>query len=263
MKLAKDYLIFPLDVATLDDARRYIDLLSNRVGLFKIGLELFTKIGPTIVRTVRERSGGAGIFLDLKLHDIPQTVRRTMAVIADMGVTFTTVHCGDAKAMLEAAVEGAGDSVKILGVTVLTSISAADLPAMGYSDVFSRDMSRLVLKRATEAKAAGFSGVVCSGREAGLIKTHLGAQFLAVTPGIRPARELKNTQDQKRVLTPAAAIQNGADYIVVGRPIRDAAAPAAAADKIISEIEAALIQFDSKIPPSLDKKELDTPVNLV
>jgi orotidine-5'-phosphate decarboxylase len=241
MKSARDYLIFPLDVATLDDARRYLDILSGRVGVFKIGLELYTKIGPDIIGIVHRRSGGARIFLDLKLHDIPETVRRTMAVIADLGVTFSTVHCGGSKTMLAAAADGAGNRVKILGVTVLTSVGPEDLSAMGYADTYTRNMGRLVLQRATLAKTAGFSGVICSAHEAGLIKKHLGTTFLAVTPGIRPAQDAENFQDQKRVLTPAAAIRNGSDYLVVGRPIRDAKDPAAAADKITAEIASALV----------------------
>ena len=244
MKPAKDYLIFPLDVPTLAEARRYVDILSDSVGLFKIGLELWARTGPDIVHAIQNASGGAGIFLDLKLHDIPETVRRTMAIIADLGVAFTTVHCGDSKNMLQAAVEGAGGKIDILGVTVLTSIDTDDLQTMGYADTYVQDMGRLVLKRASMAKDAGFAGVICSGQETGLIKKHLGKDFLAVTPGIRPDWESAKSQDQKRVLTPARAIANGSDYLVIGRPIRDAVDPKSAADKIIQEITSVLPSTD-------------------
>jgi orotidine-5'-phosphate decarboxylase len=240
MKQSKDYLIFPLDVPTLHEAMRYVQILSGCVGLFKIGLELFTREGPEIVRQIKNAADGTGIFLDLKLHDIPETVRRTMAIIADLGVTFTTVHCSDSKAMLTAASEGAGGKTGILGVTVLTSVSANDLRTAGYAETFAGDITQLVLKRARMAKDAQFSGVICSGLEAGLIKKYVGQDFLAVTPGIRPAWELTGAHDQKRVLTPAQAILNGSDYLVIGRPIRDAKDPAAAALKVIEEIESAL-----------------------
>jgi orotidine-5'-phosphate decarboxylase len=240
VKQPKDYLIFPLDVATLHEARHYAEILSGCVGLFKIGLELFTRVGPEIVRHIKNAANGSGIFLDLKLHDIPETVRRTMMSIADLGVTFTTVHCSDSNAMLKAASEGAGGKTGILGVTVLTSISANDLRTAGYAETFAGDITQLVLKRAEMAKEAGFSGVICSGLEAGLIKEHVGKDFLAVTPGIRPAWELAGAHDQKRILTPAQAIRNGSDYLVIGRPIRDAKDPAAAALKVIEEIESAL-----------------------
>ena len=240
MKQPKDYLIFPLDVPTLKEARQYVDLLCDFVGLFKIGLELFTREGPDIIRQIKTAASGTGIFLDLKLHDIPETVRRTMMNIADLGVTFTTVHCGDSFAMLEAASEGAGGKTGILGVTVLTSISSADLHEAGYSESLANDTTQLVLKRAGMAKKAGFAGVICSGLETSRVKNHAGKDFLAVTPGIRPAWELTDTHDQKRVLTPARAIRNGSDYLVIGRPIRDAKDPANAAMKVIKEIESAL-----------------------
>ena len=242
MKQPKDYLIFPLDVPTLHEARHYVEILSDCVGLFKVGLELFTREGPEIVRHIKTTAKDTGIFLDLKLHDIPETVRRTMAIIADLGVTFTTVHCGDSNAMLKAASEGAGGKTGILGVTVLTSISPADLQTAGYTKTFTNNLTQLVLKRARMAKDAGFSGVICSGLEAGIIKEHVGRDFLAVTPGIRPAWDLTEAHDQKRVLTPAQAIKNGSDYLVMGRPIRDAKDPAAAAMKVIEEIESALRQ---------------------
>jgi len=235
MKQPKDYLVFPLDVPTLAAAKDYIERLADAVGMFKVGLELFTKAGPEIIAFIKAATA-ARIFLDLKLHDIPVTVQRAMAVIADMGVDLVTVHCADSRAMLAAAVEGAQGRVGVLGVTVLTSISNADLLAAGYRDEFAEDINRLVLKRAALALETGCTGIVCSGLEVGSLKQRLGNRLVAVTPGIRPSWEVAGADDQKRVVTPVRAIRDGADYLVIGRPIRDAADPAAAAEKILVEI---------------------------
>jgi orotidine-5'-phosphate decarboxylase len=207
--------------------------------MFKVGLELFTKAGPEIIAFIKAATP-ARIFLDLKLHDIPATVQRAMAVIADMGVDLVTVHCADSRDMLTAAVAGADGRVGVLGVTVLTSISPADLKAAGYRDIFAADIKRLVLRRAALALETGCTGIVCSGLEVGDLKKKLGNRLVAVTPGIRPAWETTGQDDQKRVVTPARAIRDGADYLVIGRPIRDAADPAAAAQKILAEISAGL-----------------------
>lgn len=235
MKQAKDYIIFPLDVATVAEARRYAIALKSSVGMFKVGLELFIRSGPEIIHMIRSESG-AGIFLDLKLHDIPETVRRAMAVVADLGVALATVHCGESPAMLEAAVAGSGGKVGVLGVTVLTSVSAQHIESAGFREEFSQDLPRLVLKRAMAAKAAGMAGIVCSGLEVNTIKNGVGGEFICVTPGIRPAWEFSGMDDQHRVATPAEAVRNGSDYIVIGRPIRDAKDPMAAADRIAEEI---------------------------
>ncbi len=239
MRQAKDYIIFPLDVPTMDEAKRYVELLADCVGLFKVGLELFIRSGPEIVKYINE-AGAAGVFLDLKLHDIPATVSRSMEGIADLGVKFTTVHCGDSQKMLEAAVAGGHGRVDILGVTVLTSVSAADIEAAGYQPDYYRDLSGLVLKKAAMAKVAGCAGIVCSGLEASMIKNRFGEDFAAVTPGIRPQWSLGEQDDQARVATPARAIKNGSDYLVIGRPIRDADDPVSAAVKVAEEIEAAI-----------------------
>lgn len=239
MRPAKDYIIFPLDVASLSAARQYVELLSDSVGMFKVGLELFIQSGPEIIHFIKDVSA-AGVFLDLKLHDIPETVSRAMARIAGLGVTFTTVHCGETPRMLEAAVAASGGNVGVLGITVLTSVSNADIAEAGFDTKFCADMSRLVVKRAVMAKAAGCIGVVCSGREVNTIKNALGKDFITVTPGIRPAWETVGENDQRRVTTPAQAIQNGADYLVIGRPIRDAASPKQAAQRIAAEIETVL-----------------------
>lgn len=239
MKRAKDYIIFPLDVPTEKAAKEYVELLSESVGMFKVGLELFIRSGPKIIDFIKA-SGNADVFLDLKLHDIPETVFRAMERIADLGVAFATVHCGETPRMLEAAVSGAKGRVGVLGVTVLTSISSEDIKAAGFRKPFYEDLTRLVIERAAKAKAAGCVGIVCSGREVKVIKKTLGRDFIAVTPGIRPIWDDIKTHDQKRVVTPAIAVKNGSDYLVIGRPIRDANNPKEAALRIAEEIEAVL-----------------------
>jgi orotidine-5'-phosphate decarboxylase len=239
----KDYIIFPLDVASTDEAKRYVELLAGHVGLFKVGLELFIRSGPDIVRFINA-DGGAGVFLDLKLHDIPATVSRAMSGIADLGVRYATVHCGETPKMLEAAVEGSRGAVDILAVTVLTSVSADDIRLAGYRSEYYPDLTRLVINRAAVAKTAGCAGVICSGHEAAVIKSEFGKEFAAVTPGIRPQWSLGQPDDQQRIMTPARAIRNGADYLVIGRPIRDADDPLQAAVKVAEDIEAAVMSND-------------------
>jgi orotidine-5'-phosphate decarboxylase len=238
MKPSKDYIIFPLDVPTSAEARKYVELLTDEVGLFKVGLELFVRSGPEIVKLI-QACGPAGIFLDLKLHDIPATVSGAMKVIADYCVRFVTVHCGESPTMLQAAVLAAGRSVGVLGVTVLTSVSAMDIRAAGFREEYSGNITTLVMKRAAMARTAGCTGIVCSGLEVKSVKTKFGRDFIAVTPGIRPLWDAQGQDDQKRITTPAQAVQNGADYLVIGRPIRNAKDPAAAARRIAEEIEAA------------------------
>lgn len=239
MREAKDYLIFPLDLPRRQDAEAYIARLADSVGMFKVGLELYVHTGPQIIDVIGEH-GPAQIFLDLKLHDIPATVERAMTAIAALGVRFATVHCGENLQMLEAAVAGSRGEVDVLGVTVLTSVSAADIERAGYRPEFRDHLDQLVLRRAEAAKEAGCAGVICSGREASMIKSALGQDFLAVTPGIRPQWSLGKGDDQARATTPAKAIRAGSDYLVIGRPIRDAADPKAAADKVAAEVRTAL-----------------------
>ena len=236
MKSAKDYIIFPLDVSSEDSAKDWVKRLSHHVGMFKVGLELFVRTGPALVRWILE-TGGAGVFLDLKFHDIPATVSRAMSGIAELGAAFTTVHCGEAPAMLEAAVEAGGKKVGVLGVTVLTSVSDVDIRQAGFCPEYGEDISRLVMKRAAMAHAAGCAGVVCSGQEAAVIKKAFGKDFITVTPGIRPAWDGVSADDQQRITTPAQAVKNGADYLVIGRPIRNAADPQSAAARIADEID--------------------------
>jgi orotidine-5'-phosphate decarboxylase len=239
MKQGKDYVIFPLDVPSGGTARQLVSKLHHHIGMFKIGLELFIHTGPDLIRWITEHTE-AGIFLDLKLHDIPVTVERAMRGIADLSVELATVHCGESRAMLDAAVRGSCRKVNVLGVTVLTSVAASDLRNAGYAEQMTDDLSRLVLHKASMAKEAGCAGVICSGLEVELIKENLGKDFLAVTPGIRPEWAVDGSDDQKRVVTPAMAVSQGADYVVIGRPIRNAANPSSAAERIAEEIEAVL-----------------------
>lgn len=235
MKQAKDYIIFPLDVPTLAEAKPFVSMLADHVGMFKVGLELFIRSGPEVIRYIRSETS-AGIFLDLKLHDIPATVERAMRSVAELGVDLATVHCGESPDMLEAAASGGGGGVRILGVTVLTSISEEDLQRAGISI----GVAELVARRAAMAESAGLDGIVCSGLEVESIKARCGNDFLCVTPGIRPSSGAVGGDDQARVSTPGGAVGSGADYLVIGRPIRDAEVPAQAAGLIAEEIAAAL-----------------------
>lgn len=239
MKAAKDYIVFPLDVSEPERAKSLVTLLAEHVGMFKIGLELFVRSGPELVNWIA-KAGSAKVFLDLKFHDIPVTVKRAMARAAELGVFFATVHCGESRAMLEAAVEGGGERVNVLGVTVLTSVSSDDLVEAGYREDYSTDLRQLVMKKAAMAKKAGCAGIVCSGQEVQAVKTELGRDFQVVTPGIRPAGEKVAADDQARVVTPAMAIESGSDYLVIGRPIRDADDPVAAAQAVAKEIQGVL-----------------------
>ena len=239
MKQPKDHIIFPLDVSSLDEAKRFVELLADHVGLFKVGFELFIRSGPDIVRFINT-TGGAGVFLDLKLHDIPETVSRAMAGIADLDIQFATVHCGETPKMIEAAVNGSQGKVGILGVTVLTSVSADDIRAAGYRPDYYESIPDLVLQRAGMARKAGCAGVVCAGLESAMIKASFGEEFLTVTPGIRPQWSLGENDDQKRVTTPAQAVKNGSDYLVIGRPIRDASDSQVAAVRVAEEIASAI-----------------------
>lgn len=228
---SRERLIFALDVPSADEARRLLDRVGDAVSFVKIGLELFTAAGPDIVRWAVAQD--KRVFLDLKLFDIGETVRRASAAAAELGATFLTVHA--ASQTVRAAVEGRGRSpMKIMAVTVLTSFSDADLRESGVVESI-RDT---VLRRARTAASGGADGFVASGGETAMIRREFGKGPLIVVPGIRPAGS--SHDDQIQVTTPAGAIAAGADYLVVGRPIRDAADPAAAARAIQAEIEVAL-----------------------
>jgi orotidine-5'-phosphate decarboxylase len=226
----RDRLIFALDVPTAHQALELVDRLEGHVGCFKIGLELFVASGPALVREVTAR---ASVFLDLKLHDIPATVGRAAAVAGRLGVRYLTVHADEGGRAVAAAVEAA-PGTGILCVTVLTSVSEEDLQGIGYG----LGVEELARRRAEEARRAGCRGVICSGKEAARLRQVLGPDRLVITPGIRPGGSAAG--DQKRVVTPTVAIGQGADLMVVGRPIRDAEDPVAVADAIVAEIASAL-----------------------
>lgn len=219
----RERLIVALDVPDTSQARALVEQLGDSVRFYKIGLELFTSRGYFELLdwlTVR----GNQVFADLKLYDIPETVRRAVANLRGSGATFVTVH--GHRSIMEAAATEKG-SMKILAVTVLTSFDRRDLDEMGGSI----DVEDLVLQRARGAAQSGCDGVIASGLEAPKLKAEFGDRLLIVTPGIRPS-EGKSADDQKRTVDVAQAFRNGADYIVVGRPVRDAPDPKAAAEAI-------------------------------
>lgn len=222
-------LIFALDVPNAEDAFRLVDKLGDRVHFYKIGLELFISSAPhymNLASALAER--GKKVMVDLKFFDVPETVGRAVARLDAIHATFATVHGNDG--MLQAAVDNA-NGVKILAVTVLTSLDEHDLRDMG----FEVDVEKLVLSRARRAIQIGCAGVISSGLEAAALREHHGDSFLIVTPGIRPV-ENRMVDDQKRTVDLETAFRNGADYVVVGRPIRDAADPVAAAESLQKRI---------------------------
>jgi orotidine-5'-phosphate decarboxylase len=231
----RERLIFPLDVPNKTEAERLISLLKNDVGLFKVGLELFVAEGPAFLRFLIE-TVRVEYFLDLKFHDIPATVRCALARIMS-GARLATVHVDTGRESLRSSPEARENRVKLLGVTVLTHLKPDDLEAMGLAREYARDLTKLVLLRAGLARAAGCDGVVCAGTEVKAVKEAFGPEFLVVCPGVRPTWAAVPGDDQQRVMTPYEAIKAGADYIVVGRPIRLAADPVDAARKVVAEIE--------------------------
>jgi orotidine-5'-phosphate decarboxylase len=228
----RDRLIVALDVPSVEAAQAMIGRLGDSVTFYKIGYQLAYAGGLSLVRPLTD--AGKKVFIDLKLHDISNTVARGVESLKALGATFLTVHAYPQT--MKAAVEARGNSsLKILAVTVLTSYDDGDLEAAGYSV----RVSDLVETRARQAKALGVDGIVCSPEEAGVLRKLVGTQMSLVTPGIRPAGAAVG--DQKRIMTPARAIAAGADYLVVGRPVLEAADPAAMAKAIHAEIAQALV----------------------
>jgi len=224
-------LIFALDVEDTAQARAWVERLGDSVQFYKIGLQLFMADGYfAFIDWLTAR--GKKVFADLKFFDVPETVRLAVRQLRNRPITFATVHGNDK--IMEAAAAEKGN-LQILAVTVLTSLDQGDLDDLG----FQCDVEQLVLSRARRALRLGCDGVVCSGLEAGKLRTELGAKFMVVTPGIRPVTN-DRVDDQKRVVTVREAFQNGADYIVVGRPIKNAADPRAAAQAIQGQIEIAV-----------------------
>ena len=239
MKGPKEYIIFPLDVPSRDEAMQYVYRLKDHVGLFKVGLELFISEGPEILSAISD-AGVPGIFLDLKLHDIPATVSRAFLAAAKYHPVFVTIHCDEGEGVLKAVARDNPAGTKILAITVLTSLSSESLRLLGYDPRFENRMVDLVLLRARTARNAGCHGVVCSGHEVAAIKKEFGEELIIVSPGIRPLWGEVAQDDQARIVTPQKAVKDGADYIVVGRPIRDAPDPAEAAQRIADDIGSAL-----------------------
>jgi orotidine-5'-phosphate decarboxylase len=226
---ARERLIFAMDVPEAGAARRLADTLGDSVSFYKIGLEVFMSGGGFELSDWLV-ARGKRVFVDLKFFDVPATVAAAVRNLRNRGVSFTTVHGN--QAIMEAAVASAGD-VGVLAVTVLTSLDRGDLDDLG----FQCDVEALVLSRARRALAAGCAGVVSSGLEAKLLRAGVEDRLIVVTPGIRPV-ENRPADDQKRVVGVGEAFSNGSDYIVVGRPIRDAADPRAAAESIQATIAA-------------------------
>ena len=220
-------LIIALDVETADEARALVAALGDSASFYKVGLELYAAAGMDFVRELMFK--GHRVFLDLKLYDIGETVKRAVAQIAKVGVDFLTVH--GSNAVMESAVSGRdGSALTLLAVTVLTSLDEADLKQMGYQC----SVKELVELRVRNAKAAGLGGVVCSPLEVAAVRAIAGPEMKLVTPGVRSAGV--STGDQKRVATPAEAVANGADYLVIGRQVTRAADPRAEVMKILGEI---------------------------
>lgn len=231
---ARDRLIFALDVPSAAEAERLLDRLHGHLSFVKVGLELYTAAGPDMVKRIVDR--GMRVFLDLKFLDIEETVRRATARVASMGVDLLTVHAN--RKALTAAVQGReGSALKLLAVTVLTNFDSNDLRDMGIQ----RTVQDLVTARALLASEVGCDGVIASGEEAAALRQKVGPRFTIVTPGVRPAG--KGVDDHARATTPTQTITAGADYLVIGRPIRDAADPAATVAELVAEMQAA---FDAR-----------------
>jgi len=227
---ARERLIVALDVPAVKAAEAMVARLGDSVWFYKIGYQLAFAGGLSLAAELI--AAGKQVFLDLKLHDIGNTVTKGVESIAQLGATFVTVHAYPQT--MKAAVEGKrGSTLRILAVTVLTSYDDADLAAAGYE----MNVNELAAARAAQARDIGVDGLVCSAEEAATLRSIAGARMVLVTPGIRPAGSAAG--DQKRIMTPARAIEAGADFLVVGRPVLEAGDPKAAADAIVAEIEKA------------------------
>ena len=231
-----DQLVVALDVPTAREALSLAQVLKGRVGMLKVGLELFCAEGPGLIRDLQQV---APVFLDLKLHDIPNTVRGALEALLPLNPSLINIHTQGGPAMMEAAAEAVrahrqrGGTTRLLGVTVLTSLDREALARLGLT----AEPGDLALHLARLAKDCGCDGVVCSAQEAAAVRDACGDGFHRLTPGIRPRGEA--TQDQARVVTPAQALRGGSTWLVVGRPITRAADPAAAADAILAEMASA------------------------
>ncbi|MGB9886225.1 MAG: orotidine-5'-phosphate decarboxylase [Moorellales bacterium] len=234
---AKDRLIVALDVSTLEEAEHLVRELGGEVGWFKVGMQLFYHYGPRVVESIQ--NWGARVFLDLKLHDIPNTVAEAVRALTRLEVGMITLHTAGGREMMHRAVQAVREEAAlmglrpplVLGVTVLTSLLQSDLAELG----FSTSVRDVVVRWAGLAKESGLDGVVASAREAKALRLALGTDFVIVTPGIRPSGTA--AEDQRRVTTPQEAIRAGANYLVVGRPVTQALDPVAAVRRLLQELE--------------------------
>ncbi|OGP68700.1 MAG: orotidine 5'-phosphate decarboxylase [Deltaproteobacteria bacterium RBG_16_44_11] len=242
-KKASDKLIFALDTKNYEDALSWVEMLSGHVGMFKVGKELFTAVGPKIIESIKQR--GQCVFLDLKFHDIPNTVARAAEAAVKLNVDMFNIHAAGGSKMMRETVSAVGAYADklgkprpvILAVTVLTSLDSADLAEIGYE----KSANELVMHLAKLAQAAGVTGVVASPQDINVLRKNLGDTFVIVAPGIRAAGDI-NKDDQKRTLSAYEAMKSGADYIVVGRPIRAAKEPLKECHKFVEEIAAGLAE---------------------
>ena len=232
-KIFKNPIILALDVNSLTKAQSILSDLKSRIGGVKLGMEFFNSFGPDGVREISKL--GIPIFLDLKLHDIPITVYKTIKTLMELDIAIINVHSSGGRDMLEAAAKAKSEfkdkPTKLIAVTVLTSLDNNDIEEIGYKD----NSQDLVLRLASLAKDSGLDGVVCSAKEISLIKSKLGKNFILVVPGIRLEKDNKN--DQKRVMSPKKAINAGADLLVIGRPITDSKDPLKTIDNILENIK--------------------------
>src|SRR5580704_6093310 len=229
MTNAADKIIVALDVPTKKEALELVEQLRKKISFFKIGLQLFTAVGPKVVREILET--GAKVFLDLKLYDIPNTVAHAVESAGGLGVQMLTIHLSGGDAMVKAALSARPKNMSILGVTVLTSLDEPAIRALGISSTIEEQVSRL----AKMGVAAGINGLVVSPHEIEVLRPQFGDDIKLVVPGIRPP--WSETADQKRVMTPRQALEAGADYLVIGRPIIAHKNPREAVAKILEEIE--------------------------
>ena len=229
MTKATDKIVVALDVATKSEAMRLVEQLREQISFFKIGLQLYTAEGPEIVQALT--ASGAKIFLDLKLHDIPNTVARAVESASELGVQMLTIHLSGGSEMIRAAVAARKREMSILGVTVLTSSTQHTLDEIGIEEQLDRHVSRL----GNLGVAAGIDGLVASPFEARFLRSEFGDKIKIVVPGVRPS--WSEPGDQKRFMTPREAIAAGADHLVIGRPITAHKNPREAVAKILSELE--------------------------
>ncbi|MBW2554879.1 MAG: orotidine-5'-phosphate decarboxylase [Deltaproteobacteria bacterium] len=234
--ISSERIIIALDVASFNEAEKFVKLLKHTIGIFKVGKQLFTHCGPKVVEMIQHHGGK--VFLDLKFHDIPNTVARAVGEACKLGVFMLTLHAMGGKKMMQEAVHASIKQAQalsspppfLLAVTILTSLRQEDFEGIGIVS----SMEEAVLRLAKLSKRAGVHGVIASAREASLIRANCGEDFIIVTPGIRPKGVALD--DQKRAVTPGEAILAGSDYIVIGRPILEAKDPLKVANEIVEEL---------------------------